>query len=233
MRRSCRSATTPATESASAIIGGRSGEGVVPTFTWSNPRAIRRTTMPATPSIANSTVRNGVPLDKLFGTIGAVRERSGARPVSFHRREQLDRGHRHPIHVPRLVRRRRHQTARRTVALCSPIIRRSDTDTAQRRTSTCSSACRVPDAGHRHHGGRPQDRAHEDRVDRRGRHRRSWAARRRPRDTQRLLPDPGHVHSRGDADREALDALVEASCRRSATFDMLVNPTPVVVSTVS
>ena len=35
----------------------------------------------------------------------------------------------------------------------------------------------------------------------------------------------------GDADKAALDALVEAACRRSATFDMLVNPTPVVVTT--
>ena len=35
----------------------------------------------------------------------------------------------------------------------------------------------------------------------------------------------------GEADRETLDALVEASCRRSATYDMLVNPTPVVVTT--
>ena len=37
----------------------------------------------------------------------------------------------------------------------------------------------------------------------------------------------------GDADREAIDALVEASCRRSATYDMLVNPTPVFVTTVA
>ena len=35
----------------------------------------------------------------------------------------------------------------------------------------------------------------------------------------------------GDADRETLDALVEASCRRSATFDMLANPTPVFATT--
>ena len=31
----------------------------------------------------------------------------------------------------------------------------------------------------------------------------------------------------GDADDAALDELVAASCRRSATFDMLANPTPV------
>ncbi|MGD9996459.1 MAG: OsmC family protein [Ilumatobacteraceae bacterium] len=37
----------------------------------------------------------------------------------------------------------------------------------------------------------------------------------------------------GDADRATLDALVEASCRRSATFDMLVNPTPVKVTTAA
>ena len=34
----------------------------------------------------------------------------------------------------------------------------------------------------------------------------------------------------GDADDDALDALVEASCRRSATYEMLVNPTPVQVT---
>ena len=35
----------------------------------------------------------------------------------------------------------------------------------------------------------------------------------------------------GDADKQTLDGLVEASCRRSATLDMLVNPTPVFVTT--
>jgi uncharacterized OsmC-like protein len=35
----------------------------------------------------------------------------------------------------------------------------------------------------------------------------------------------------GDADRETLDALVEASRRRSATYDMLTNPTPVMIDT--
>ena len=34
----------------------------------------------------------------------------------------------------------------------------------------------------------------------------------------------------GDADDGALDALVDASCQRSATYEMLVNPTPVQVS---
>ena len=33
----------------------------------------------------------------------------------------------------------------------------------------------------------------------------------------------------GDADQETLDSLVEASRRRSATYEMLVNPTPVKV----
>jgi uncharacterized OsmC-like protein len=35
----------------------------------------------------------------------------------------------------------------------------------------------------------------------------------------------------GDADADALDALVEASRQRSATYEMLVNPTPVRVET--
>jgi uncharacterized OsmC-like protein len=34
----------------------------------------------------------------------------------------------------------------------------------------------------------------------------------------------------GDADNDTLDQLVESSCRRSATYEMLVNPTPVHVS---
>lgn len=37
----------------------------------------------------------------------------------------------------------------------------------------------------------------------------------------------------GEADQDTLDSLVEAARRRSATYDMLVNPTPVLISATS
>ena len=76
--------------------------------------------------------------------------------------------------------------------------------------------------------------ADQGHLDRRGRHRPA----RHPRAVRRTVRNGYQqirvsFHIEGDADDEKLREIVEQSRRRSAVYDVLTNPTPVVVDVVT
>jgi hypothetical protein len=155
-------------------------------------------TTPTTPATSISTVRNGVALDRLFGTIDAVRDQPEFAQFRFTAVSTWIEG-----------------TATRSTFRDWYGI-----GATRQHARTWSAQSDHPTLGHGH-GPTP----HEYDIDVRG--------------VLGVTPDVRNGFSQiratfnveGNADDDVLDALVEASRQRSATYEMLVNPTPVHVET--